>query len=61
MCGKFDGPGILGEVVDFPQPLTESGGGERGGEGSSTKSSPIASVACCRWSFGMPSKARGAW
>lgn len=30
---QVHGPGILDEVVDFSQPLTESGGGESGDDG----------------------------
>ena len=34
MCGKFTALASWSEVVDFSQPLTESGGGEGGNEGS---------------------------
>src|ERR1700741_4382096 len=34
MCGKFTAQASWAEVVDFSQPLTESGGGDSGGEGS---------------------------
>ena len=33
MCGKFTAQASWSEVVDFSQPLTESGGGESGDEG----------------------------
>ena len=34
MCGKFTALASWSEVVDFSQPLTESGGGESGDEGA---------------------------
>jgi hypothetical protein len=33
MCGKFTAQASWSEVVDFSQPLAESGGGESGDEG----------------------------
>jgi hypothetical protein len=37
MCGKFTAQASWSEVVDFSQPLTESGGGESGDEGGNDK------------------------